>query len=462
MPRSPRHAAVLLVVLLAAGAAAAPAAASAKRLVEAADAPPTTPVGETAPGAETTAPQTPAPTSEPVAQQGGGRCALSLQPASPSPVPAGEPVALTGRLSCPESAEGEDRQVTILQRERGVPLHEAETVTTGSEGSFALDPVVDGNATFLARSAGARPAHVRLDATASVTLAGPAGAGAALLTRGNARRTGGINRFAFTGAVAPATAGARVVLQRRWSPGEPWRTVQYARTDDEGRFSFARAFRRSGELSLRAVVHPGRLASYSPVLTYLVAQAQNPALTIAAAENPLPAGSSTTISGVLAAGAGQPVVLLARSTGARFAPVASAATGQGGAYSFTVTPSTGTSYRVRSGRSSSTALFLGVMPVLTLTTPPSSARLGGPLSFEGTLAGAPAGTPVRLERELPGGRFSALASTTVGPAGAFVFSLEFLLAGNETLQVASQPTGGMLGAVSDPFTLTVSPGEAGP
>jgi hypothetical protein len=409
------------------------------------------PAGEPAPGGEAPAPT---PHAEPALRHAAAGCGLTLESASPSPVAAGETVHLDGRLSCPLASEGEGRTVTIVQREHGERRRETFTVTTGEEGRFTLEPVLDADSVFLARSPGARRARLTLEASDAVTLAGPAAA--ALATRGPSGSAD--KRIAFTGTVAPAIAGARVTLQCRYAAGEPWRTVKYARTGGEGGFSFSRAFRRSGQLSVRAVLHlGGRHRVYSPVLSYVLGQAQNPALTIASGSDPLPAGSSTTISGVLGAGAGQTVELLARTPGSGWTQLGSAQSGAGGTYSFEVAPTLDTIYRVRSGRQRSTALLLGVMPLLTLQPPPASAVTGTPVAIEGTVAGAPAGTPVKLERELPEGRLVEVARTSSSADGSFALSITFNQAGSCTLRILVSPQTGTVGAEGEPLTVAVSP-----
>ncbi len=461
MSRPKRHSVALLAVLAAAIAAiAAPAGAGAKRFVVETTQPPSEQTGEAPSTGETPAPS---PRSERRALRRDAACTLTLQAGGTEAVTSGEAVALTGALSCAQAADAEGRPVTIFQRERGSRMHEVSTVTTGPGGAFALNPVLSANSAFVARFGRVRSPLVKVDVATAVTLAGPAAAGAALLTRGGVRRAGQINRFTFTGTVAPAVAGARVTLQRRYSPGEPWHRLKYARTDEEGRFSFTRAFRRSGILSLRAVVHMrGHIPSYSPVLTYVLEQAQNPALTIDTPTDPLPAGQPTTVTGVLAAGAGHTVVLLAKTPGTHFAPLASTQTGEGGTYSFDVAPASDTTYRVRSGHESSTSLFLGVMPLIALDAPPASAQVGVPVTIAGTLTGAAAGASVLLEREVPGGRFLTVSSTLAQPDGSFSFSPAFMLAGTDTLRVATPASAVTTGAVSEPFTLTVSAGAPEP
>lgn len=465
MPRPLRQtrAALALALVAALFAALAAAPAQGRRLRESAESPGVTTESpsQTTPTGEVPAPETPAPGPRRSARHTGARCTLTMQAGPASAVPAGETVALSGRLACPEAAAAEGQPVTILQQERGAGRRQLATVTTGPGGSFLLNPAVSADSVFRARAGRARSARVPVTVTAAVTLAGPADAGVALLTRGGTPHAGRSNRFTFTGTVAPAAGDIRVTLQRRYlSTGEPWHTIGFTRSDEDGGFSFRKGLRAGGEVGFRAVAHMrGHVVSYSPQLTYTVDQAQNPQLTIAAASDPLPSGQSTTISGTLAEGAGHTVSLFARTPGHAFALLASVQSGEGGAFQFTVTPSVSTTYRVRSGKSASTQLLLGVLPLLSLATPPASAVPGQPTSFQGTVAGVPAGTPVRLEREHVEGSFSTVSSAAVQADGSFVLSYAFPRAGSYTLRVSVPAGPATIGATSQPFTLIVAAAE---
>jgi hypothetical protein len=465
-PLRQTRAALTLAVATASFAALAAAPAEGRRLIESTETPPATttetpPPTVTPPPTGTTgevpAPETPTPRSERRSRRG-GRCALSMQADPASTVPAGETVALNGRLTCPEAAAGEGQPVTIYQRLRGTGRTELETVTTGPEGSFTLDPAVSANSIFIARAIHAGSARVKVKVTDAVTLAGPADAGAALLTRSGAPHARQSNRFTFTGTLAPATPGIRVSLQRRYaSTGEPWHTIGSTHSNEEGGFSFIKGLRAGGEVDFRAVAHlRGHVASYSPQLTYTVAQAQNPQLTIAAATDPLPSGQSTTISGTLTDGAGHAVTLLARAPGHGFTPVTTVQSGEGGAFEFTVAPTVSTTYRVLSGKTVSTQLLLAVLPLLSLQTPPTTAVAEQPASFQGTVAGVSAGTPVRLEREHPEGRFWPLSSSTVQADGSFLLSYAFPRTGSYVLRVLVPAGASAVGAASETFTVLVT------
>ena len=75
---------------------------------------------------------------------------------------------------------------------------------------------------------------------------------------------------------------------------------------DEGEALRLDAFHAAGPLVLRGRLHSHahRLAAVSETLSYEVAEAQNPALTISASPESLAFGESVTVSGTLAGPAG--------------------------------------------------------------------------------------------------------------------------------------------------------------
>ena len=150
------------------------------------------------------------------------------------------------------------------------------------------------------------------------------------------------------------------------------------------------------------VVHPRKInapAATSPA-SYEISSAENPALTLETATDPLLYGESTKLKGVVAgAKEGTPVTLLAHGRGGHFATVATGHTDKTGAYEFTQTPLTNTLYRVSSGATNSAGLFEGVKYALTASPFPSTVQAGQPLTFSGSVQPALAGHAVYLERQ---------------------------------------------------------------
>lgn len=300
-----------------------------------------------------------------------GVCTLSAA-ASAAQVTAGEAVTISGKLTCPTVEAASGQEVTVYQHEAGASSSTPTvvgTATTAADGSYEFhSAVLSMRSVFVVRTAGAaHQARVVVVVSADITLQGPAASGATLAIAGG-RASGVSDRLRFSGVVKPAWAAKLLELRVQETDGR-WRTVAFTRTDAEGNYTFSHSFRYAGEVSVMVVAHMRQERSTrSAPLTYIIAQAQNSALTIHAAPatlgpdtttaadvaSPTPA---TTITGVAAGAPGRPVVLLARELGSsRLVPVASATTDSTGAYSFTVNPTATTIYKVRCERTRSTVV----------------------------------------------------------------------------------------------------------
>lgn len=295
---------------------------------------------------------------------GHGPCTLSAQ-ASSAEVTAGATVTISGKLTCPSTIEAGGQEVIVSQRGAVATtsgLSVAGTAITQADGSYEVQSAqLQGRSVFIARSPGAqREARVLVTVGGALSLQGPAVSGASLPM--GAGKSVGPAKQTFTGTVAPAEAGRQVALAVRYGSGE-WRTVAFARTDEQGNFTFSHRFRFAGEVSVMASARPrGELLTRSTALAYTIVQAQNPAVTIAlaAAQAPLaPAAGlasaeSVTIAGVAAGCAQHLVTLLSRSPAGGFSAVASTQADATGAYSFTLAPTVTSVYAVKCGRSRST------------------------------------------------------------------------------------------------------------
>lgn len=391
-----------------------------------------------------------------------GSCQISLE-ASSTRVIAGESVTLSGKLQCASAADLGAQPLTVFQRGRASGMSEVATASTAADGSFQVpDLTVTANTIFIARAPGGKRARVAVKVAPLITLSGPSGAQLATRTGAGAAGTRH-NRFTFTGTVTPVAAGERVTLQREYSTtDEQWHTIAFARVQEDGSFSISHGFRTPGEVSVRVVIHPkGEIAGASEALTYVIAQAQNPQLTIASSADPVYSGQPVQITGVALGAPGQSVKLLARTPGHPFAPVAEATTDEHGAYEFTVSPLQSTTYRVSSPTTVSTPLFEGVKYDLTLNPPPSSVAAGTPLSFTGSLLPPQPGEVAFLERGNSSGTgFRLLDSAIVEADGSFSITHSFTRQGNWTLRVRVPADAESLGSTSAPFTLTVGPPAA--
>lgn len=396
-----------------------------------------------------------------------GSCHVSLE-ASSARVIAGATVTLSGALQCASPADLASQPLVVFQRARASGMSEVAAATTQADGSFQVaDLTVEANTVFIARAPGGQRARVVVKVAPMVTLSGPSGAQLATRT-GAGAAAARHNRFTFTGTVSPVAAGERVTLQREYgATDEQWHPIAFARVLQDGSFSISHGFRTPGEVSVRVVVHPkGEIAGASEALTYMVAQAQNPQLTIAASADPVSSGQPLKITGVAQGAPGQSVKLLARTPGHPFASVAETSTDEAGAYEFTVSPAQSTTYRVSSFTAISTPLFEGVKYDLTLATPPADLAAGTPLSLTGTVAPAHPGQVVFLEREnISGTGFRLLDSAIVAADGSYSITHVFTRQGSWTLRVRVPADAESQGSTSAPFVLAVgapAPAEAAP
>jgi hypothetical protein len=187
--------------------------------------------------------------------------------------------------------------------------------------------------------------------------------GAQLLLPGQGANASALasNTVTITGTVSPATAGTRVALQRE-RPNGKWQRIALGEVSAEGTYSITHTFVLPGSASVRVVARGhGNLDTASETRTYVVARHQRPDVSIEASASSLPAGTAVTISGTVAGAPEQPVTLLARTHGGKFAPVSTSTTDSSGKYSFSPqTPVTSTIYRVTAGHTSSISLPVDV------------------------------------------------------------------------------------------------------
>jgi hypothetical protein len=349
------------------------AAERSERSATRADSTATPPPTETpAKGSEGTTPE-PEPTPPVVAHH---RCTISGE-AGAQLLITGEAVTLTGKLTCPTTAEASEQTVTIYQREAaaGSPAFAvAGVATTDAGGSYEFhSAALKRRSTFIVRSATtAHGARVVVPVGTGLSLAGPAASGAALAMSAG-KNAGGRARAVFSGVIQPEEAGRQIGLRVRYGDGE-WRLVAYARTDAEGRFSFSHTFRFAGQVSVMAGARArGTTHAQSLPLTYSIVQAQNPSLTIQSSQLalatpaapttldavPLGEPAATTISGVASGAPHQTVTLLSRANG-HLTAVATVQSDEAGAYSFTVEPAQTTIYEVECGKLRSTTVRVEV------------------------------------------------------------------------------------------------------
>ncbi len=389
-------------------------------------------------------------------------CHLSLESAA-AQITAGETATLLGALTCPNGANAADELLTVRERQRGDAgrylASEVDTASTQANGSFQLTTTpLSSNCVVAVHAKSGLGARIVVKVAPLVTLSGPA-TGAELVTRSSQSPRGTHKRLMFTGTVSSAAAGTRVALQREYAAtGERWRTVAFGSVGPEGHFSFAQGFRMPGEVSVRAVVHPkGDIAGASEPLSYDIAQAQNPQLTILSSADPISAGQSTTITGVAEGAANESVTLFAHAAGQAFTAVAKDIAGAGGAYAFTVSPLRSTYYRVADATTQSTSLFEGFSYMLHMAAVPSAIEAGTPLTFSGTVVPAPAGRAVYLERENGSGvGFRVIGAGTVDAASSYSIVHSFRDTGTQRLRIKVPAGPESQGVTSEPFSVDVT------
>jgi hypothetical protein len=197
------------------------------------------------------------------------------------------------------------------------------------------------------------------------------------------------------------------------------------------------------------------------VIAYEDSQAQNPALTLAPSADPIGAGGSVTLSGVLANGAGQPVMLYAKTRGSGFTQVAQTTAGSNGGYSFTQSPLFNTLYQARAAGRNSAQLFEGVRDVLTASVSATTVNAGDSVTFSGTVAPDKTGHAIYLQRQNPSGSgFHTVKVAFVGTGSTYSITRRLSAPGTKVFRVFIPGGPENQGAASPPFTITVSPASA--
>jgi hypothetical protein len=392
-----------------------------------------------------------------------GRCRIDLNVA-PREITAGDPVVAFGRLLCTPRVNAQGQTVQLYEHSFGTPGYTpVQSTSTGPLGFYELTQTgVDTNSSFYVRSHGAQSGRRRVRVAAQVTLSGP--------PEGTQLLTGSPNAVTFTGAVIPADAGARVILQRQNAlTGNEWRPIGYGTVGPEGSFSIVHTFVVPGDANLRVLVRSQgtNIPSPSNVLTYEISQAQNPQLTINASADPIVYGQSVTISGVASGLASTPVTLFERTASQHgFAPVAEVKTGAGGEYAFPAqSPVYNTFYQVRTGaktsREKSAVLYEGVKDVLTAEISSSTVQAGQALTFKGTVAPEHAGHIVYLERQNASGNgFHVVQVATIEAGSTYTIVHTVYDAGTKVFRVRVPGDPENEGTVSAPFTIQVTPAPA--
>jgi hypothetical protein len=348
-----------------------------------------------------------------------GGCRISLV-VEPRTITAGEPVQLFGQLLC-RAGSNANQTITLLERPIGTstwkPIGEPKTTAGGTYAMTVTGTTVD--TAFIARGGGNHSGAKGVRVAPQVKLEGP--------PKGTELQIGRKNAVTFKGLVNPADVGAEVWFERETASGnEEWGLLQKnIIVGPGGVFTIKQAFGAPGGANFRAIVRPHgifKVRGISEVLgPYVIAQPQNPNLTINSSADPISFGAPITIEGVLNGGGGKPVQLSSHQKGSSvFTSGPSTPAGPKGEYKFTVTPGANTFYRVTGGGQTSRALYEGVKYVLTAGASPTTVQSGQMVTFSGTVTPAHKGKHIYLEREnLFGGGFHVVDIGTVTEAGTY-------------------------------------------
>lgn len=384
-------------------------------------------------------------------------CRIGMHVA-PHHTTAGEPIVIFGRLRCAGGGE-EGRAVRLFHHLAGARgFSYAQSATTGTSGYYEIsraDGVVEASRSFFVVSGGARSRVQRVRVGAQVTLSGPA--------EGSQLLTGKPNEVTFTGTVKPADAGARVVLQRQTAEnGQSWHRIGMTTVTNAGTFTLPHAFIVPGDASIRALLrsHGRNAPSASNVIAYEVSQAQNSALGIQASADPILVGQAVTITGRLAGGAtGTPVQLLARSRHSRYSALAETTTNAAGEYALAPqSPLHSTFYEVRAGGQTSAVLFEGIHYLINAEVPASTVQQGLPLRISGSVVPEHMGHVIYLQAQSASGTaFHVIQIGFVGAGSTYVLAHRFYVPGDQTLRVVIPGGPQNEGAISQTFTVGVTP-----
>ncbi len=398
-------------------------------------------------------------------------CQLGLNVA-PRHIAAGDAVTAYGQLLCRNGADV-GQAVQLFEHDYGTSGYtQVGATTTGPGGYYELPPISPrSNSSFYTVAGGATSVARHVHVEALVTLNGPT-SGAQLLT-------GKPNKVAFTGTVEPDDAGAEVILQRQNAvTGNEWRRIGRGVVGSDGTvgtFAIEHTFIVPGDANIRVVVRSqGRnVRSVSNELSYEISQAQNPKLTIDASADPIEYGQSVAIYGVAEGLAGQPLTLLARVRHQHgFVAIAETIANETGAYTFPAqSPSMSTFYEVRAkgkacGACKGTAersavLFEGVKDILTASVYPNPAQTGQTLTFSGTVTPALVGHIIYLERQNASGNgFHVVQVGAIGAGSSYSLTYTIYEPGTKVYRVRIPGGPFNQGAVSQPLTITVTPGPA--
>jgi hypothetical protein len=381
--------------------------------------------------------------------------------AVPSHIMAGEPVLIYGHLAGPGSA---DQLIRLYHR---VDPHLAYTLVgsthTDASGYYEFtraDGVVDTNRSWFVRgpdSSHSRTVHEFVQALVSLS----------------ADKTVADTRHAvvFTGAIDPAHPLQRIWLQERTGTGDDWHTIKTGFTRAGSTYGIDYRWSIPGAYDVRTVLSGDRrdLRSYSDPVSVIIQQAQRPYFSINTSAPVIKYGSAATVSGVLdkvgttTPDGGVPVTLLARTATTTYTAIATTTTGSDGSYSFSESPQSSTLYVVRVTLTASrhtSALLEAVRDVVSATPGTTSATVGSPVTFTGSVLPGKSGGVVYLQRLGKDGDWHTIKVGFLTASSAYTMSWTVGDAGTDTFRTRVLGDRANAGGASAPMAIDVTPPPA--
>lgn len=385
--------------------------------------------------------------------------------ANPDPVQSGAAVTIYGQLT---SSSNSGQTVDLYDRAVGGRTYTLlATTTTDSSGNYeftrAAGTVTNDRDWYVtAPSTGSR-SHVLVEDVQSLISA-------------SASTTTALTNAAitFTGTVTPAVTHGWVALQVEGGvTGNSWRTVAYGRVNSSSDYTIKHRFRTAGEQEVRVefLGNDKNSSAASSPIAITVQQAQNAGFTIKSSAQPLTAGSSATISGVVdtsststTADAGVSVALYGKTYAHGYKLVATTTTGSDGSYAFTVSPTRTTVYQARLVSNSSrrsTALFEGVKDTVTFTPSTTSTSVGDTVTFSGTVGPTIPGHAIYLQAySTTDSRWHTVQVGFLSSTSTYSLSWTAWQAGSVQLRVLVPGGQRNFGVVSSATTITVATSTA--
>ena len=383
--------------------------------------------------------------------------------ATPNPVIAGEGVLIYGQLKGPNSG-GQTIRLYHHVVGSGQGYTPVGTTTTDSFGFYeftrAEDVVYTNRDWFVRGPDGAHSRTVREQVVPLVSVSA------------STTSTDTNHPIVFTGSVAPNHAFERVFLQQQIGSTDDWRTLTSTFLGAGSHYTLAHRWRRPGNHDVRVLIRRDarNLAGASDPVTVEIQQAQVPGFTINSSDPIAPAGSTVTISGVLdQAGTSSPepnalIQLWGRRPGQdRFLVLADGTTASDGSYQLTQSGlTTDMIYVVRTMRAPdnpmrhTAVLFQGVQDVVTLQASASSASVGDPVTFIGTVMPDKAGHVIYLQKLGKDGDWHTAAVSIVRNDSTYEFVWRFGSPGTFTFRTRITSDRFNVGGHSDPVTVTVT------